>query len=495
MVEERFRVSFAVSEVAPYAKVGGLADVAVALPKALMKQGLDVRIFVPRYPGVPMDEAVIPDLMVPFAFGLRPAAVYRTRTHGLPVYSIDAPIYFDREGIYGPPGGEYPDNVERYAFFSRAVLEAIKRSGPPPHIIHCHDWQTGLIPLYLRTAYRNDPFYASTATLFTVHNLAYQGLFDPRLLPHLGFGPEVFQTDEGIEFHGMASALKAGLVAATGISTVSPRYAQEIQTPEFGCGLDGLLRARRDDVIGILNGVDYEVWNPETDPYIARNYGPDSLEGKKECKIDLLKRMNLPVDVARPLIGSISRLVEQKGFDLIEQAAERMLHMNTSYVVLGSGDPKLENFFRQLHRAFPDRVGVYFGFDDPLAHRIEAGTDLFLMPSRYEPCGLNQMYSLKYGTVPLVRGTGGLDDTIRNFDPHSRSGNGFKFYEYSADRLLEKLQEALSVYRQKDLWRTLMLNGMRTDFSWDRSAQQYVALYRRLWAKVSATQSSRSPGR
>jgi len=487
---EKPRVVFVASEVAPYAKTGGLADVAGALPKALAQLQVDIRVVVPRYRSVQAGELTLTDLTVPFDYGIKLASVYREWVNGIPIYFIDAPQYFDRDGIYGPPGGDYPDNAERFAFFSRAVLELTKRIGPPPHVIHCNDWQTGLIPLYLHTAYRGDPYFARTATLYTIHNLAYQGLFDPALLPNLGFGPAVYRTEGGIEFFGMASAMKAGIIAATAISTVSPKYAQEIQTPEYGYKLDGLLRYRRHDVIGILNGADYEVWNPETDSYIAQPYGPDSLEGKLECKVDLLKRLGLPVDVNRLLVGSISRLVHQKGFDLLQQAAERMLNMNITFVLLGSGDPDLENFFQQVRDMFPDRVGLYRGFNDELAHQIEAGADLFLMPSRYEPCGLNQMYSLKYGTLPLVRGTGGLDDTVTDFDRLARTGNGFKFYDYDAGHMLEKFYEACLAYEDKELWRTLMLNAMQADFSWNRSAHDYINVYRQLSGMQSATQGA-----
>jgi starch synthase len=340
----------------------------------------------------------------------------------------------------------------------------------------------------LRTVYLGDPYFAGTATLFTIHNLAYQGLFDPGLLGRLGFGPEVYKTDGGIEFYGTASAMKAGIIAATAISTVSPRYAQEIQTPEFGAKLDGLLRWRSGDLIGILNGVDYDVWNPQTDPFIAQNYGPESLEGKTACKADLLTQFNLPVNRERPIVACISRLAAQKGFDLIEQVAERMMNLDIYFILLGSGEPALEEFFQRLHDAFPDRVAVYLGFNNELAHQIEAGADIFLMPSRYEPCGLNQIYSLKYGTVPLVRATGGLDDSVQQFDPATRTGNGFKFYEYEAGRLLEKLYEARQIYADREVWRTLMLNGMQADYSWDQSAQQYAEVYRRL----SATQELRA---
>jgi starch synthase len=454
--------------------------VAAALPKALARLGVDVNVVMPRYRSVTEGESVIDDLSVPIAWGEKVVSVRRDWNGAVPVYFIDAPEYFDREGVYGTSAGEYADSAERYAFFSRAVIELAKRLGPPPDVIHCNDWQTGLLPLYLRTAYAGDPYFARTATLYTIHNLAYQGLFEPGLLGRLGFGPDVYRTEGGIEFYNTASAMKAGLVASTAISTVSPRYAQEIQSPENGVKLDGLLRWRRADLIGILNGVDYDIWNPQTDPLIARTYGPDTLEGKRACKADLLEQFSLPVDLDRPVVASISRLAAQKGFDLVQQVAERMINLDVTFILLGSGDPGLEGFFQRLHDAFPSRVGVYLGFNDKLAHQIEAGADMFLMPSRYEPCGLNQIYSLKYGTVPLVRATGGLDDTVQNFDRAARAGNGFKFHDYDAGRLLEKFSEARQVYADQELWRALVQNGMAADYSWDQSARQYLDVYRRI---------------
>jgi starch synthase len=485
-VMDRVRVILAASEVTPYAKTGGLADVISALPKALARLGIDIHLVAPRYRSVTQGELVFNDLRVPIAWSDRLVSVYRDRNGEVPVYFIDAPEYFNRDGIYGSATGEYRDNAERYAFFSRSVLELAKRLGPPPDVIHCNDWQTGLLPLYLHTVYAGDPYFARTATLFTIHNLAYQGLFDPGLLGRFGIGSDVYRTDDGIEFYGIASALKAGIISATAISTVSPRYAQEIQTSEHGARMDGLLRWRSSDLIGIFNGVDYEVWNPQTDPLIAQHYGPDNLEGKTACKAELLKQFNLPVELERPVVACISRLTAQKGFDLVQQAIAQIMSLDIYFVLLGSGDSGLENFFQRLRDAVPDRVAVYFGFNDTLAHQIEAGADMFLMPSYYEPCGLNQIYSLKYGTPPVVRATGGLDDTVEQYDPATRTGNGFKFYEYNAARMLEALSEARQLYADRQLWQALMLNGMRADYSWDQSARQYVEVYRRLRA-VKAT--------
>jgi starch synthase len=486
MVRARLYVLFAASEAAPYAKTGGLADVVGALPRALARWDVEASVILPRYRGERagvVGRCVHDHLAVPFAFGAKPVAIYADEYKGVTFYFVDAPEYFDRPGIYGPtPGEEYPDNAERYAFFSRAAIEWARHLGRPPDLFHCHDWQTGFIPLYLRTVYRGDPFFRQTKTLFTIHNIGYQGLFSPALLERFGMSPEVYRTEGGIEFYGSASALKAGIVFATAISTVSRKYAEEIQTPEYGHGLDGLLRAHAARLVGILNGVDYEEWNPATDPFIAANYSVEDLEGKRLCKADLLRTMGLSEDLDRPVIGSISRLVAQKGFDLVREAAEALLSMGIVYVLLGSGARELEEFFRAWQRAHPDRVGVYLGFHNELAHKIEAGADMFLMPSRYEPCGLNQIYSLKYGTVPIVRATGGLDDTIQPFDPTTRSGNGFKFTEYRADHMVAAVQQAVQVYADPMLWRTCMENGMRADFSWDRSAARYRELYERVIA-------------
>lgn len=468
----------AASEVVPYAKTGGLADVAGALPKAVARLGHNVRVVMPRYKLERIEavtERLPVDLSVPFNFGEHRVTVYIDNTDEVPVYFIDALEYFSRAKLYGEA-----DDPERFAFFSRAVLELAKALGERFDIIHLNDWMTGLVSAYLKTVYRGDPAFDGTKTLFTIHNLAFPGFFQPDQLRKFGLPDWIYQTEGGVEFYNLASALKAGLVFSDAISTVSPRYAAEIQTPEFGEKFDGLLRARRNDLFGILNGVDYAEWNPETDKYIAANYSVSDLSGKKKCKRELLSVFGLPEDLDRPLIGCISRLSDQKGFDLILSIADRMLDQGTAFVLLGSGEEVYERAFLALRDARRSQVGVYLGFSNELAHKIEAGADMFLMPSRFEPCGLNQMYSLKYGTVPIVRAAGGLEDTIDNFDRTSLRGNGFKFYEYNSERLLETIHEALQVYSKRELWRALMLNGMQADHSWTRSARQYVELYQSL---------------
>ncbi|HYP27947.1 MAG TPA: glycogen synthase GlgA [Blastocatellia bacterium] len=471
-------ILLAASEVVPYAKTGGLADVSAALPKALSRLGQRARVVMPRYnleKVLNRGERMPGELEVPFDFGIRRAAVYVDHSGAVPVYFIDAPDYFFRGRLYGER-----DDAERFAFFSRAVIELATALGEQFDIIHLNDWMTGLIPLYLKTAYAADRTFARTKTLFTIHNMAFQGQFDPGLLPKFGLPTWVYNNDAGLEFHGTASSLKAGLLLSDALSTVSPRYAQEIQTPEYAYGFDGLLRARGHDLFGILNGVDYDEWNPATDPHIAAPYGADDLSGKRECKRDLLRSFGLPEEMDRPLIGSISRLSDQKGFDLVLDAAWRMLDRGAFFILLGSGADFFEKRFQALRDARPSQVGVYLGFSNELAHKIEAGADMFLMPSRFEPCGLNQMYSLKYGTVPIVRAAGGLDDTIENFDRIWGTGNGFKFYEYDAGRLLEKVYEALLVYDDRELWRKVMLNGMSADHSWESSAGRYIQVYEML---------------
>ncbi|MBL8168250.1 MAG: glycogen synthase [Acidobacteria bacterium] len=480
------RVILASSEVVPYSKTGGLADVAGALPKALARIGCDISVVTPRYTGLgkrhgdvvhhETGELLFQDLRVPFAGGVKYASVWRDWQAGAPIYFIDNAEYFGHGYIYG--SGNF--DVERFAFFSRAVLELAKRLGAAPDLIHCNDWQTGFIPAYLATVYAQDSYFARTATLFTIHNLAYQGFFDPNLLPKFGFGWDAYEY--GMEFHNSACSMKAGLYYATALSTVSPKYAQEIQTPEFGNNLDGLLRWRSGDLLGILNGVDYGEWNPETDTHLAANYGPHNLDAKLACKRDLLERYHLPVNLERPVVAIVSRLTSQKGIDLIIDAIWRILETDAYFILLGSGTDSYESYFQHVRDTAPNRVGVYFGFSTPLSHQVEAGADMFLMPSSYEPCGLNQMYSLKYGTVPLVRGVGGLDDTIHNFERTTGQGNGYKFYEYSADRLAEKYYEALLVYYDQDSWRKLQRNGMQADHSWERAAHEYVGAYQRVIA-------------
>jgi starch synthase len=457
----------------PFAKTGGLADVAGALPRALRDAGADVMLVMPLYAQVDralLDELVFDNLEVEWRGALRRTRVLYSFATGAPTFLIDAPDYFARPSIYG-----FGDDHERFAFFSRAALALLKRMGEPPDILHGNDWPCGFAAAELRRS--PDPFFARTRSIFSIHNLAYQGAFDPGDLWVLGFGSK--EDADAFLLNGTASALKAGLMTSDALSTVSRRYALEIQTPEQGCGLDWLLRARSDRLVGITNGVDYSVWNPQTDPHIAAHFSADDLSGKRACKLDLLSRFGLPQEAERPVFAVISRLVAQKGYDLIREVMAELLQAGVFFIALGAGECEYEDFLRALQRRAPERVGVYVGYaGEPLAHQIEAGADIFLMPSLYEPCGLNQMYSMRYGTVPVVRATGGLDDTVEDFDPASGAGNGFKFRDYRASALLEKIGEALYCYKEPQIWSRIQTNGMRTDNSWSAAAQKYLNLYR-----------------
>jgi starch synthase len=418
-------------------------------------------------------------LTIPLASGFRFASIQDGgESKGVRTFLVDMPEFFDRDGLYQHKGADYPDNAARFAGFSLAALETIKRTGGPPDIIHCHDWQSALLPIYLRNLYSGDPFFAGTSVLLTVHNLGYQGLFPPHILPQISLHAGLF-TIEGLEFYGQVNLLKGGLIFSDYINTVSRKYAEEIQTEEYGCGLDGVLRARAGRLAGILNGVDYDAWDPATDNLIPANYSPTDLKGKTLCKKVLLERMGArTVSLERPVIGIVSRFAAQKGFDLIADIAEALMAMDIYVVALGTGEPLYEELFKKLATKFPEKFFVKVAYDNTLAHQIEAGSDIFLMPSRYEPCGLNQIYSLRYGTVPAVRATGGLDDTIEAFD--GKSGTGFKFDEYSSAALLASLREAVTAFQDQKTWRRLMLNGMRKDFSWANSAIQYAKIYQLL---------------
>jgi starch synthase len=477
------RILLASSEVAPFAKTGGLADVAGALPKALAKLGHDVRVVLPKYRMVdPMKHGlrrVLSTLPVPIAGTIEDAAVWEGAIGSVPTYFIENDDYYDREGLYQFEGRDHPDNAERFAFFSRAVLEMIRPMGFLPEIYHCNDWQTGLVPTYLRTTLQGVRELQPTGVLFTVHNLGYQGLFKPATLAIANLGPELLNPS-GIEFFGKVNFLKAGLVFSDLITTVSRKYSQEIQTEEFGHGLEGVLRGRAKDVHGILNGIDYDEWHPTRDAFLAARFSRDDLRGKAACKADLQRAFGLHERPDVPLLAVISRLTPQKGMDLVAETLDAMLGLDTQFVLLGTGDADLHKAFEGAKTRHPSRVGLKLGFDVALSHKIEAGADMFLMPSRYEPCGLNQMYSLAYGTVPVVRSTGGLDDTIQPFDPVTGDGTGFKFAEATAQALQEAVRTAVALYRRPDQWRRLVRNGMACDFSWDRSAREYVALYQQI---------------
>jgi len=465
------RVAILSPEAVPFAKVGGLADVSGALNKALHAEGIDSFLVLPLYDQIDRSQLTVSfeDLKVGWRGKRLRIRVWQSDELNAPTYFLEAQHYFARGKIYGDG-----DDFERFAFFCRAAIALMPRLGEPPAVVHCNDWQSGFASVELRRRRRHDEFFGKTKILFSIHNLAYQGPFSPSDLWWLGFAKE---TNDFIS-SSTASALKAGMIAADALSTVSPRYAREIQAPAQGYGLDWLTRARRDRLVGITNGVDYEVWNPETDPHIAAHFSAADLSGKRKCKLDLLRRFDLPQEANRPVIAIISRLVAQKGYDLIRQAARGILDTGAFFIALGAGAREYEDFLQSWHDLAPHRVGIYKGFaGEPLAHQIEAGADLFLMPSLYEPCGLNQMYSMRYGTVPVVRATGGLDDTVQNFAESSGQGNGFKFEPYSASSMLEKIREGLYFYTKPDAWMKIQRNGMRTDNSWAAAAKKYIELY------------------
>ncbi|OLE52053.1 MAG: hypothetical protein AUG51_19860 [Acidobacteria bacterium 13_1_20CM_3_53_8] len=425
-----------------------------------------------------LDKPIFDNLEVQWGGGVSRARVWYSFASAAPTFLIDAGEYFNRPNIYG-----YTDDHARFAFFCRACLALFKRlGGTAPDIIHSNDWPGGFAPVELRARRSFDPFYAKTRTVFSIHNLAYQGLFDLGDLWKMDFGE--LNERNAFLFNGMASALKAGLMTSDVLTTVSPRYALEIQTPDQGYGLDWLLRDRRDHLVGITNGIDDNAWNPETDPHIAAHFNAEDISGKRECKRDLLRRFHLPEELERPVIAIISRLVAQKGYDLIREAVGSILHEGAFFIALGAGAREYEDFLQALHDHAPQRVGIYKGYaGEPLAHQIEAGADIFLMPSLYEPCGLNQMYSMRYGTVPVVRATGGLDDTVENFNRETGEGTGFKFERYAANALLEKIREALYCYNRPEIWKKIQTNGMRQDNSWRVAARKYLDLYQAVMKK------------
>jgi starch synthase len=483
-------VLFLASEVSPFAKTGGLADVAGALPDALKELGVDVRIAMPLYRMVrrhATDLRRTPNrLRVPLGPATLDADVWEARTQNdVPVFLIDREDLYDRPNLYGSADGDYYDNCERFVFFSHAALLLVASLGFRPALIHCHDWQTGLVPALLRGPYGPAFLSGPPRSIFTLHNLGYQGIFPREKVSLTGLDPDrFFGTEGGLEFWGGISLLKSGIVFADAVTTVSPTYAAEIQTPEFGMGMHGVLQQRKDRLTGILNGIDYRVWNPASDPHLDCNYDLDHREGKAHCKVRLLQELGLnPALGNRPVLGMVSRLDRQKSPDLLLEILEPLLDLQVGLVVLGAGDRKIEAALRQAAERFSGSVVFRPGFDESLAHRILAGADIFLIPSRYEPCGLTQMYALKYGTVPVVRGTGGLEDTVIDFDPRTGEGNGFKFGGPAAASFLQAVRRAVVVFANHDLWLKIVRNGMQADFSWERSAREYLRLYRSLVRK------------
>ncbi len=485
------RILYTASEVAPFAKTGGLADVAGSLPAALARLGHEIKVVMPKYGGVKESQWKLKrrdHFSVRFAEQTDyPFTVWSGNLPGteVEVLFLANDRLFDRSGLYQERGKDYPDNLERFSAFSRAVLEVPKLLKWSPDVLHCNDWQTALIMAYLKAHFAGDPSYQKIGTLLTLHNLGYQGLFPKHEFSKLGLPPEYF-TPEILEFYGKVNLLKAGLVLSGLLNTVSPTYSQEIQTAEFGHGLEGVLQGRREDLFGILNGVDYQQWDPVRDPYIRHSYNRRLLLGKRLCKKSLQRECKLPL--ARvPLIGMITRFTVQKGMDLVIEILDELMHLDLQVVILGTGELAIQQKLMRAMNQYPKKLSVHLSFDEALAHRIEAGADLFLMPSRYEPCGLSQLYSLRYGTIPVVRETGGLADTVVDATPSniaSGKATGFVFETASSHSLLTTLRLALHLYKDCSLWERIIRTAMAADFSWNRSAREYVKLYELAIAKA-----------
>lgn len=492
---EALKVLFISPEVTPYAKTGGLADVVGTLPGALRRLGMDVRVALPFYrtvreKGVPT-ETVLTGLEVPQGNENLVCNIRATRAgdEGI-VYFVERDPFFDRDHLYTSGNGDYADNLQRFSFFSRAALLFAKAIGFDCDIAHCHDWQTGPVPAFLKTLYTTDPFLSRTASVFTIHNMGYQGIFPRELLPASGLPDGTFHPG-GVEYWGKISLLKAGILYADAVTTVSPTYAREIQTHEYGMGMEGILAQRTADLSGILNGVDYGDWNPSTDPHIAAPYGFGDLEGKAICKLTLIREMGLRDSlISRPLFALVSRLTVQKGYDLLLDVIEALVGLDAGLVVLASGGSEYRAPLDAFRKRYPENIAIRIGFDEPLAHRIMAGADMFLAPSRYEPCGLTQIYALRYGTVPIVRATGGLDDTVCQFDPETGQGTGFKFTEFDAGAFLEQITRAVRMFNDRKAWATIVQNAMQADFSWDESARRYATLYEKVARRCSGLPQS-----
>jgi starch synthase len=479
---KKLKILFAASEVVPFAKTGGLADVAGALPKALRELGHDVRIVMPKYQSINDEKFGIKPtkyaVNVDIALYNHRGEIYESTVPGtdIPVYFIDNPEFFHREELYRTPQGEYWDNAERFMFFSRAAVEMIKEIDFKPDVINCNDWHTGLIPVYIKTIYSGDDFYKNIKTVYSIHNIAYQGVFDKYKLLHAGFSWDIFTMDK-IEFYDMVNFMKGGIVYADKVNTVSEKYREEIMTPEFGYNLDGVLKNRDGDVTGILNGIDYSAWDPKTDKLLYNNYSEENIEVKEEVKKKLLAENGLKYVEGVPLIGLVSRLDDQKGLDFIAAIIDDMMRLNIQFVVLGTGEERYHHLFNHLKSKYPEKLGVNIKFDNKIAHNIYAGSDMFLMPSRFEPCGLGQLISLKYGTVPIVRETGGLADTVKQYNFKTKQGNGFVFPGYNPWDLMHAIRIATDAYKNRTVWKRLMNNGMKQDFAWESSAEHYISLY------------------
>ena len=475
------KILFASSEAYPFSKTGGLADVSGSLPKALGKLGHEVYLVLPFYRTTKNSIKQLKKLNKPFNVELSGKKIQGDVWGGkvgknVTVLLVENNHYFDREGLYGNENGDWPDNLERFAFFSKATIEICRLFNIKPEIIHCHDWQTALIPTYLRTVHKDDPQFQKASVVFTIHNLSYQGLFPREQWNMLGLDTSLF-TPDYLEFWGKINLLKGGVIFADSVTTVSVKYSQEIQTEKFGCGLDGFLKTYKYKLTGITNGADYDDWDPANDPFIISNYSKRAMAGKAKCKASLQKRFKLTVKESTPVIGMVTRLTNQKGFDILTEAMSELFKKELQIVILGTGEQNYHELLKKYQVKYSTKMGLELAYDNKLAHQIEAGSDMFLMPSNFEPCGLNQMYSLRYGTIPIVTSVGGLDDTIKSFDPKAHEGNGFKIEEYTKEALIKAVNTAIAAFKNKSTWKELASRAMGYDFSWDHTALQYQKFF------------------
>ncbi len=492
MPAKKLKILFVTSEVFPFVKTGGLADVSSALPQMLSELGHEVRIVIPKYGAVDdrkfkIHEIVrLKDLQVKIGekdvtFSLKSCFLPGPRVR-VQIYFLDNQEYFgSRNGLYSDPltGKDYPDNDERFILLNRSVMELIIKLGWIPDVIHCNDWQTGLIPAYIKTIYKDQEGFDKFKTLFTIHNISYQGQFDKDTFPKTGLPKELDSASKGILLNGKVNFLKSGLMFADVINTVSETYAEEIiNKSEFSEGLKDTLSKRKDSVFGIVNGIDTKLWNPEKDKHITKNYSIKNIDNKIENKKELADRFGFSFDENVPIIGMISRLYDSKGFDIVQEGFNDLMKLNCQIILLGTGDKKFHSFFEKMASKYPQKFACYLGFNDELAHLIEAGADMFLMPSKFEPCGLNQMYSLVYGTVPIVKETGGLADTVIKYDEKTEEGNGFTIKKHDANEMIKEIKRALKIYEDKKTWLKIMKAGMKSDFSWEASAKKYIDLYK-----------------
>ncbi|MBU1693987.1 MAG: glycogen synthase GlgA [Verrucomicrobia bacterium] len=477
------RVLYAASEIMPFASTGGLADVGAGLPKALLARNTEISRIMPLYRRVAEGGFALKDtglrLDIPVGFQMHQAEVWYANDPPPRTYFIRRDEYFDRSQLYSLPERDYDDNFDRFVFFQKAIVSLIDTLQWHPDVVHCSDWQTGLVPLFLRHGLQGSGRKQTERTVFTIHNLAYQGLF-PGLHYSLTNLPFYCFNMDCAEFYGSINCIKAGITSANLVTTVSHTYAQEIRTEEYGCGLHDILAQMGGRLAGVVHGVDYSLWNPAVDPHLAQSYEPDNLDGKKTCKEELIRLMGLTIAADAPLIGMVTRLVDQKGLDILAEAMPKLMKADMGFVLLGAGQDKYQKLCLEWASLWPGRFAARLGYDNPLSHKIEAGADIYMMPSRFEPCGLNQLYSLKYGTIPIVHTTGGLDDTIQDIDSEGREGTGFKFRTYTPEGLLHAVNRALALYRRREIWTSVVRRAMAQDFSWDRAAEEYLRIYQQI---------------